>query len=211
MLPALRDASAGLAFSRLEFIDDGGRRVPPENEWERWYAKGLGDIASCPTLGCSLLLNNTSVTSSNFLFTRTLREKVGAFSAHRFCHDWDFLMRSVLVAEPVYVPEVLLQYRLHQTNSTASLRDVQEAELSDALNRYLAAAMAGAPENALAPAPSNWPDLLPRFLEERKFMFGTEVIAHYVRPELLADVRAECDRILRQEALSPEPRWSTLS
>jgi hypothetical protein len=121
------------------------------------------------------------------------------------------LMRSVLVAEPVYVPEVLLQYRLHQTNSTASLRDVQEAELSDALNRYLAAAMAGAPENALAPAPSNWPDLLPRFLEERKFMFGTEVIAHYVRPELLADVRAECDRILRQEALSPEPRWSTLS
>lgn len=187
---ALEPGGNWLAFSRVEFINAAGERLPDEDAWWRWQEKGLADASSCPSTGFALLLNNFSVSSSNFFFRRELWERLGGFSAHRFCHDWDFLMRSVLFSEPVWVPEPLLQYRLHSTNSTAALRGVQEAEVADALNRYLEAALAAPPANQLAPSLAHWPHLFPRFVERRVFQFGAEVIAHYVRPDLLARIRA---------------------
>lgn len=184
LVEALGASGAGMAFSKVEFIDDGGRRLPREDAWWQWFERGLGAVANSPTVGFALLLANFSVSSSNFLFRREVWQRVGPFSAHRFCHDWDFLMRSVLVTEPVLVREELLGYRLHGTNSTASLRDVQEAEVADALNRFLAAALAEPAQNPLAPTPANWPHLLPRFLAGRKFHFGTREILQYVEPEL---------------------------
>lgn len=190
LLPALAAKGGLLAFSEVEFINDAGARLPDEDAWWQWQRKGLAAAADCPTIGFALLQNNFSVSSSNFLFHRELWRRLGGFSAHRFCHDWDFLMRSVLFAEPVFVREELLRYRIHQTNSTASLRDVQEAEMADALNRYLDRALAAPPENPLAPAPAHWPHFFGKFVETRPFMFGAAAVANYVEADRLARIRS---------------------
>jgi glycosyltransferase involved in cell wall biosynthesis len=184
LVRSVGDGDPALAFSRVELVDAAGRPLPPEDAWCRWYPSALEGIRSSPTIGFALLLANLSVSSSNLFFTRSVWDAVRPFGPYRFCHDWDFLMRSVLVTEPTLVDEPLLRYRIHETNSTASLRDVQEAEVSDALNRFLAAALAAPSPNTLAPTPGNWPHLLPLFVAGRKFHFGTSEIAHYVRPEL---------------------------
>ena len=142
-----------------------------------------------------MLQNNFSVSSSNFLFRRELWKRLGGFSAYRFCHDWDFLMRSVLYAEPVFVREELLRYRIHQTNSTASLRDVQETEMADCLNRFLDRALTEPPENPIPPSPAHWPHFFRTFLETRPFVFGTDGIAKYVQPNHLARIRSANPRI----------------
>ncbi len=194
---ALDGRSSGLAFSHVELVDEAGGRLAPESPWWAWYEKALSATRECPSLGFALLLANAAVSSSNLLFTREVWERVGPFGSHRFCHDWDFLMRSVLVTEPVLVEEALLRYRVHATNSTESLRGVQEAEVADALNRYLRLAVESPAANPLAPTPHAWPHLLPLFIAGRKFHFGTRAIGDYVLPALRDRLLAVASGITR--------------
>ena len=72
--------------------------------------------------------------------------------------------------------------------------DQAVAEANQALGAYWTA-LEGTARNPLAPTPHHWSHLLPLFLARRAFHFGTEPIAHYVRPEvwerLLQASRAE--------------------
>lgn len=181
---ALAERNGGVAFSALGCVDSQGQPRPADDAWSLWYETGLVARHSCPTTSFALLLNNFSVTSSNFVFARTLYDTLGGFSSHKFCHDWDFLMRSALHAEPVFVEHDLLRYRVHETNSTIGLRDVQVEEVSDALNRFFRAGLAQAPRNPIAPLPQNWPYLFPDFVLSRPFHFGDGSIADHIDPLL---------------------------
>jgi glycosyltransferase involved in cell wall biosynthesis len=170
--------TTGLAFSQVRFVGSEA------GAWRDWYARALAIRSDSPTLGFALLSANFSVSSSNFVFTRALYEAIGGFSAHRFCHDWDFLMRSVLVAEPTFVERPLLSYRLHGSNATKTLRSDQVAEMSDALDRYLHRVTALPTANRLAPTPDNWPSYFPLCLQSRRFHFERGTIAEYLTPTM---------------------------
>lgn len=174
LLPCLAGNQRLLAFSGVDFVDDEGRSLPADNAWPQWYRKCQEDIADCPTVGYALLVHNFSVSSGNFLFRRELYDALSGFSAHRFSHDWDFLIRSVHHAEPAFLPEPLLHYRIHDGNTTESVRDLLRSEGHEALARYIAMANREPSPNELAPSPENWPRYFQRFGLSRSLFFDPE-------------------------------------
>lgn len=173
LLPHL-DSRSGLAFSSIQFVDTHGRALSSSGAWPSWYEKSFKETDHCPTVGYALLLHNISVTSSNFLFTRELYEKLGGFSEHRFVHDWDFLIRSVYYTEPIFVRQRLINYRIHGSNTTESVRELLFEEASHALRRYIALFEDSKPPNTLAPCAVNWPRYFPRFVAAHSPFFGPD-------------------------------------
>ncbi len=163
LLPYLLAGRHELAFSGVSFVDSDGDSLPAFNPWPQWYRKCLDETTSCPTVGFRLLAHNFSVSSGNFLFRRSLYDRLAGFSDHRFTHDWDFLIRSLHYSEPAFVREPLLSYRIHDSNTTETVRDVLCSEASHALRRFVALTGSEPPPNPLAPCPVNWPRYFARF------------------------------------------------
>jgi glycosyltransferase involved in cell wall biosynthesis len=162
MVPRLLEADAALAFSSVVAIDAEGRtltedRLPPELAGKLGFA--LGPAASWPTLGFACFAMNLAISSGNLLFTRALFDRIGGFRAMRHVHDWDFLLRSVRVAEPVFCPRPLYRYRLHGANSFPKLAAAGEQEM-DRMASEIALAK-GAPDapNPLYPCEEYWPGI----------------------------------------------------
>jgi glycosyltransferase involved in cell wall biosynthesis len=64
-----------------------------------------------------LLTENYWATTSNYLFRQSCFKQVGSFRPLRYAHDWDFALRMAGITELLMVPEPLLYYRVHQTNT----------------------------------------------------------------------------------------------
>jgi len=60
---------------------------------------------------------NFIATTSNMLFTKRLFEKAGGFRDYRYVHDWDFALRAALLGNARFLPQVLVCYRTHATNT----------------------------------------------------------------------------------------------
>ena len=168
-------------FTGIDFVGDNGQILEREHPHSVWYRKILGRVEQAPTVGFGLLQDNLSVTSGNFAFSRALYDQIGGFSDYNFCHDWDFLMRAVRLVEPEYLDLPLLSYRVHETNSTHSLRHLQEEEVSQVLNGFLELCQLNGTQNPLAPCPENWPHFFEIFARKQSFHFGPEPIAEYIR------------------------------
>lgn len=174
MAPLLDPSREQLALSGVAFIDGESRPLPDESDWPRWYSSCLDAVRRSPTISYALLTHNFSVTSGNFIFTRRLYDRLDGFSEHRFTHDWDFLIRSTYFSEPRYVPDRLISYRIHEANTTETVRHLIDQECSEALARYLALYTDGPSPNRLAPSPHNWPGLFRRFTEITPAFFAPE-------------------------------------
>ena len=168
-------------FTGIDFVGDNGETLEPEHPHSVWYRNILGRVEHAPTVGFGLLQDNLSVTSGNFAFSRALYDQVGGFADYNFCHDWDFLMRAVRLVEPEYLDLPLLSYRVHETNTTHSLRHLQEDEVSHVLNGFLQLCQQEGTPNPLAPCPENWPGFFEVFTRKQRFHFGSESIAAYIR------------------------------
>jgi glycosyltransferase involved in cell wall biosynthesis len=165
----LRATGALLAFSAVRCVNERGEDIT-----ETWpYAKDLhhkqNEIREFASVGYSLVLTNTGISTGNFFFRRELVEKIGYFRSYRYCHDWDFLLRSLLVSEPEYVPEPLYFYRLHPGNSFLKLAAAAGQECPELMRRYLKAATQGPTPNKLAPCKRNWPGYFEYFIEAHAY------------------------------------------
>jgi glycosyltransferase involved in cell wall biosynthesis len=172
LLPLLLNGDAQLAFSGVEFIDAGSNVLPPDHAWPSWYRRCFEQTVHCPTIGFAILAHNYSVSSGNFLFSRPLYESLSGFSSHRFCHDWDFLIRSMHYAEPAFDRRPLIRYRIHETNTTETVRDLLRTEATDALHRYIELTRRELPPNPLAPCPQNWPRYFETFAADCEMAFA---------------------------------------
>lgn len=163
-----------LAFSGVQFVDSADNALPATSAWPEWYRKCLEETALCPTVGYALLVHNFSVSSGNFLFQRALYDSLAGFSQHRFTHDWDFLMRSVHYCEPAFVREPLYNYRIHESNTTETVRDLLAEEAGDALRRFIELVTSEGTPNPLAPCPANWPRYFARFARSCRLTFAPD-------------------------------------
>lgn len=180
ILPCLTEAAAAhagaaIAFTGLRIIDEHGHDLPPAHPWPRWYATALTAAETEPTIGFALLVHNFSVTSGNFVFTRLLYDALGGFGTQKFAHDWDFLIRAVALTEPVFLPERLMRYRVHGSNTTESVRGLLETECDSAFARFLELAAAHIRSNRAAPTLRNWPSYSPRFTHTRSLFWKSQV------------------------------------
>lgn len=161
MLRDVPDHGHHLGFSAVDFQFREG--ASDADTWREFYPAMFRGGLALPTVGFALLRGNFAITSSNFLFDRNLFDRVGGFREELpLSQDWDFLLRALQHVEPVFHPELLLQYRVHGSNTYRNHRGRQRTELQLLFESFGAWA-SGASGNRLAPTPRNWPRLFPVF------------------------------------------------
>lgn len=124
MVNALEKSKKQLAFSKVDTIDENSQ-VMRNEEWE-YYTSLQEKIDKYPVINMALLTDNVAISTGNLFFTKELYNKVGEFRAYQYIHDWDFILRSTLIEEPIYVANTNYLYRLHSANSFKELREDDE-------------------------------------------------------------------------------------
>ena len=165
LVSAAGEAGADLLFSGVRVIDENGDwmirpGLPAELETAADFA------SSFPSVSFALLKKNIACSTGNLFFTRKLFDLVGGFRAFKYCHDWDFILRACLVAEPVLLHEALYDYRIHETNSFARLEIEKYLEPIAIYAHFFAQCRAGNCRNPLAPWHTNWPGLFRSLVNE---------------------------------------------
>ena len=165
IIAAMQSARTGFGFSRVVPIDQRGAPVPLKA-----LPPALGPIrnqdlfpATFPAVSFGFFAENIAISTGNFVFTRKVWEVAGPFRDLAYVHDYDFALAAILECEPVYVPEDLYFYRLHGTNSFASLAHVAEVEGAIMVNRLAARVHANQVKNTRAPTRRNWPGVVDMF------------------------------------------------
>src|ERR1700730_760144 len=100
-----------------EGIRQGLRNAVRHNEiaWPMgWDAHELANRGDWLKL---LAVQNIVATTTNLIFSKKIFNNVGGFREYRYCHDWDFVLRSVLLGRMQYAPLMLSMYRVHSLNT----------------------------------------------------------------------------------------------
>jgi len=180
---AFADEHPFLAFSGVAF--DAGAMASPEIGFEDWYKGKLAYALSLPSCGYALLTANLAISSGNFLFSRRLFDDVGGFNKELpLTQDWEFLLKAMRSAEPHLVPQRLLYYRVHETNSFRELFDSRIEQSRQALAGFLEWSDLHA-DNRLAPTPVTWPRFFQIFARSCSPAFSADAIGNFMPDKLL--------------------------
>lgn len=103
--------------TRLEVIDDCGNRMREDEPRARWFygVQSLGDVSEISPAEW-LGRGNFIATTSN-VFCRSAYLKANQFRPYRFNHDYFFLAGAAWRDEIALSKEVLMQYRVHGSNT----------------------------------------------------------------------------------------------
>lgn len=102
-------------FTDISFINKTGATV---NGLAR--AKAYQSLrARCESLTPEswFFAGNLAISTSNFFFSQSLSQKVGAFLPLRYTHDWDWVLRTVKYCTPSWLRSDLVDYRVHESNT----------------------------------------------------------------------------------------------
>lgn len=176
ILEKARHSKAKIAFSYVVGIDAHNNPLPSDHWWWRWYEKvRFNAFQTHPTLGFRLLQDNFAVSTGNLFFSRDLYQEVGPFNDLKLAHDLDFILRALVVAEPLLVRENHYFYRLHGHNTQYQVQHLLEKEFSEIHSRYLRAVATIPPKNTQAPCHWYWPSEFGRLRAQLKMERGLEV------------------------------------
>lgn len=154
LLRQLQNENKEWAFSKVHAVDAAGQTAQRGNWWWRWYEKVLLTHNECFTTGYKLFQDNITVSTGNLFFSRKLFEAVGEFKDLKLAHDYDFAMRALKHAEPLFVREELYFYRLHTGNTAPTVLHLVPQEFSQIFGKYQ---MPGFLQNVQAPCLQNHP------------------------------------------------------
>lgn len=115
-----------LVSTWIDVVKEDGAVVGVKKAWLNMLPWSVPDqpnsFAATDDFALNLIISNFVSTTSNMLFTRALYERVGGMRNLRFAHDWDFLFRAVKEHKCLVLPEPLMSYRIHGTNTISSNR-----------------------------------------------------------------------------------------
>lgn len=117
-LPLLAaDASKSVLVTGLQIIGSDDEQLPltePRARWFRavWSWQHLPELDYCAWLG----LGNFPATTSNLIARREFLLRY-PFRPYRYNHDYYFLAQAVLRQQMIVHPELLVNYRVHATNT----------------------------------------------------------------------------------------------
>ncbi len=117
----INDPGVGLAGSYIQLIDHQGQPRGVKHGYqdcEPWILESPQCSFRAGTdLRAALLTENYFATTSNFVISRQWFERTGEFRPLRFTHDWDYALRLAKQAGLALLPEPLLHYRVHASNT----------------------------------------------------------------------------------------------
>ncbi|MGQ0700353.1 MAG: glycosyltransferase family 2 protein [Panacagrimonas sp.] len=163
MVAEMADRGSRFAFSGIHPFADGDTPIPESLLGLIAYLDGYAP--QLPSLSFAFLRINATVTTGNFAMTRELAQQVGPFIDLKLAHDYDWALRAIAFEEPLYVPERLYDYRLHPTNTFASVAHRARLETEVCFTRYLKMVVEGPVPNKLAPCPLNWPLVFEHYIK----------------------------------------------
>jgi glycosyltransferase involved in cell wall biosynthesis len=161
---AMQNQKSEFVFSGVEYVDESDRVVTNSHPVADRYFCTQKLISQYPSVGFACLICNVSISTGNFAFTKALFNRVGEFSNYRYCHDWDFLLRSLLHTEPFFLDRDLYYYRFHGKNTFETLESIAEEESTKILTSILSKMQVEHLPNPVAPSPLNWPSYFELFL-----------------------------------------------
>lgn len=143
-LEMLKDGGCDLVGSDIHLIDDDGVAVETH-----WWIDAFAELKTVwretGDWPATLLTGNVFMTTSNFVFTRSLWQQLAAFGPQRYVHDYDFVLRAVAAGARLgWIDEALLNYRLHSSN-TISEKPLEANLEASALLREHAPALLSLP------------------------------------------------------------------
>jgi len=142
-------------------IDAAGCHLAPANvrrlfdganvaDWIHWFY-GAGDVGEGADLLLELLEHNFLVTSSNIVCrTGFLRSHRDVLHGLKYCLDWQLFLDAAIDGALAYVPEELVGYRLH-TSNTMWFDDARRVAYAVEVNRVLACTLRRIFEASSAP------------------------------------------------------------
>ncbi|MBI2566908.1 MAG: glycosyltransferase family 2 protein [Candidatus Schekmanbacteria bacterium] len=117
-----RASSADLVMSDIALIDSAGDIIDdPAHWWVSWFNGLKEQLRRTGSPLKAFLTGNLAITSSNFFLSRRAVDALGGFSAYRYVHDYDYVLRFLehfggerftFAAGARW-----LYYRLHHTNT----------------------------------------------------------------------------------------------
>ncbi|MDR8401573.1 glycosyltransferase [Paraburkholderia sp. USG1] len=125
-LVALTRGEIDLVATWIEVVDADGRTLGVKQGWHNMLPWSIANpqrtFAASDSFAKNLLMTNFVSTTSNVVFSRRLYNRIGGMRNLRFAHDWDFLLRAARNFRCELIPQPLLQYRIHSTNTISSNR-----------------------------------------------------------------------------------------
>ncbi len=116
-----QDSRIGLIGSYIEVVDSQGSHLGVKRGYQSLEPWSLDYPEHSFRAGDNrydaLLTENYFATTSNFVFRRSWYKEIGPFLPLRYAHDWDFALRVSKQARLELVPEPLLRYRIHASNT----------------------------------------------------------------------------------------------
>lgn len=157
MVEAVCRTGSQWGVSNVEIIDAEGRvvRDPAPGTRAAALKRALFEGPRSTTLGFGFLKSNFAITTGSLFLCRKLLTRVGGFSDLRYNHDWDFALKASLESEPVYVPQELYFYRLHDHNTIAESNVAPKREAQAMFSAYFRNNRGSAP-NPFAPCEAGW-------------------------------------------------------
>lgn len=152
----------GLVCSHIQVIGSDGQLLGVKHGYkdlEPWLlAQPERSFRAGDNLRAALLTENFAATTSNYVFSRAVFEQVGPFRPLRYAHDWDFALRATRRAPLALLPEPLVYYRIHASNTIRENQTAMVFEICWILAVHLPAAIQAGP---LAESPADtWIDPL---------------------------------------------------
>ena len=131
----------GLVGSYIEIVDGNGNRIGMKEGYhncEPWLLEvPEKSFRAGNDLTETLLTENFFSTTSNFAFTRQAFDETGKFLPLRYLHDWDFALRLSNHFEIELLPEFLVRYRVHSSNTIREDHAAMIFEICWILARHL--------------------------------------------------------------------------
>jgi len=111
----------GFVGSHIEIVDSAGRPLGVKhgfNDCPPWLLEAPERSFRAGTdLKAALLTENYWSTTSNFVYRHEAYEQIGDYRPLRYTHDWDYALRLARLAPMVLLPEPLIRYRIHPSNT----------------------------------------------------------------------------------------------
>ncbi|MHC8412233.1 glycosyltransferase family 2 protein [Pseudomonas sp. Hz4] len=125
-IEALQQDNADLVTTWIEVINADGKPLGVKQAWQNMLPWSVPNIeksfSATNDFALNLLVSNFVSTTSNIVFTRQLYDEIGGMRNLRFAHDWDFMFRAADAYKCIVLPEALMKYRIHGSNTISSNR-----------------------------------------------------------------------------------------
>jgi glycosyltransferase involved in cell wall biosynthesis len=151
------DPAAQLVTTGLAVMDSKERRLtgatacvldlgPSAHGWVQWYERVTAGLTAVDAIALPQLLRHNHLATSSNVVCRTdwLRRQADRCAPLQYCVDWSLFLHAAVEGSLRHVPEALLGYRLHDSNTVWFGDDTRpgyvhevNAVVADALRAYV--------------------------------------------------------------------------